>query len=304
MENKELGIIGLGKMGNNIALQLLRKRYNVVVYNRTQEKMQESVRAGAIPSKSIEELAGKLKSKKRVVWLMLPANVTVENAEELCKCLKEGDIVVDGSNSYYPESMQIYESLKKKGIKYMDAGCSGGPSGALTGMCIMVGGDKETFDYLLPLFEDCSVEDGVLYTGVAGSGHFVKMVHNAIEYGMMQSLAEGMELLKNGPFKNLELSEICNLWNNGSVIEGKLVMLAARALANDKELKDIAPYVEDTGEGRWSVLTAVNSGVPLNSIAFALFNRFKSRSEERYADKVLAALRNQFGEHKVKKIGE
>ena len=132
----------------------------------------------------------------------------------------------------------------------------------------------------------------------------MKMVHNAIEYGMMQSLAEGMELLKNGPFKNLELSDICSLWNNGSVIEGKLVMLAARALADDKELKDIAPYVEDTGEGRWSVLTAIDSDVPLNSIAFALFNRFKSRSDERYADKVLAALRNQFGQHRVKKIGE
>jgi len=291
-------------MGNNIALQLLGKGYRVVVYNRTQEKMQESVKAGALPSTSLGDLADKLTSKRRVVWLMLPADVTVENAEELGKCLREGDIVVDGSNSYYPESMRIYESLKKKGVHYLDAGCSGGPAGALTGMCIMAGGDREVFDYLLPLFKDCSVEDGVLYTGVAGTGHFVKMVHNAIEYGMMQSLAEGLELLKNGPFRGLELSDICDLWGHGSVIEGKLVTLAARALADDNELKDVAPYVEDTGEGRWSVLTAIDSDVPFTSIAFALFSRFKSRSEERYADRVLAALRNQFGQHKVKKIGD
>jgi 6-phosphogluconate dehydrogenase len=302
MEMKELGFIGLGKMGSNIVLQLLGKGYRVVVYNRTQEKMQDCVKAGAIPSKSIHEMVGKLSSKRKVVWVMLSAEATSANVEELCGHLSEGDIVVDGSNSYYKESIRISESLKNRKIQYVDAGCSGGPSGALHGMCIMAGGDKETFSYLKQLFADCTVPEGLLYTGPAGSGHFVKMVHNAIEYGMMQSLSEGLELLNGGPFKGLDISSICNLWDHGSVIEGKLVRLAALALNGDNELKGIAPYVEDTGEGRWSVITAMEHDIPAASISFALFNRFKSRSDTRYSDRVLAALRHQFGQHEVKKL--
>jgi len=298
--NKVLGFIGLGKMGNNIVLHLLEKGYRVVVYNRTQEKMAETVHAGAIPSKSMEDLVSKLDQKRRVVWMMLPEDVTSENVMELAHYLKRDDIVVDGSNSNYKESVQLYDALKKHGIRYLDAGCSGGPFGARHGLCIMVGGDREIFDYLAPLFEDASTEDGLHYTGQPGSGHYVKMVHNGIEYGMMQSIGEGLELLKNGPFKELDLAGICRLWDHGSVIEGKLIRLAGHGLEKDGNLKGIAPYVEDNGEGRWCVDTGVEFRIPVPSMSLALFERFKSRSEERFQDRAIAMMRSEFGGHSTK----
>jgi 6-phosphogluconate dehydrogenase len=298
--DKRLGFVGLGKMGNNIVLQLLEKGYKVVVYNRTQEKMAETVEAGAIPSRSMGDLVSKLPGERRVVWMMLPEDVTFENVLELAKSLHKGDIIIDGSNSNYKESKELYQALKKYGVKYLDAGCSGGPSGARNGMCIMVGGDREDFFYLRQLFEDTSVKDGLFFTGQAGSGHYVKMVHNGIEYGMMQSIGEGLELLKNGPFKGLDLSNICKLWDHGSVIEGKLIRLAGHGLEKDSSLKGIAPYVEDTGEGRWCVETGIEFRIPVPSMSLALFERFKSRSEEKFQDRTLAMMRNEFGGHVTK----
>lgn len=298
--DKVLGFVGLGKMGNNIVLHLLEKGYRVVVYNRTQEKMAETVEAGAIPSKSMEDLVSKLEQKRRVVWMMLPEDVTSENVMELAGYLKRDDIIVDGSNSNYKESIELYSALKKNGVRYLDAGCSGGPYGARHGLCIMVGGDKEVFNYLTQLFEDASTNDGLHYVGQAGSGHYVKMVHNGIEYGMMQSIGEGLELLKNGPFKGLDLASICKLWDHGSVIEGKLMRLAGRGLEKDNNLNGIAPYVEDTGEGRWCIDTGVEFRIPVPSMSLALFERFKSRSEERFQDRAIAMMRDEFGGHGTK----
>jgi 6-phosphogluconate dehydrogenase len=231
---------------------------------------------------------------------MLPEGVTSEKVMEVAKYLKEDDIVVDGSNSNYKESIELYSALGKNGVRYLDAGCSGGPSGARHGLCIMVGGDREVFGYLRELFEDASTSDGLHYTGQAGSGHYVKMVHNGIEYGMMQSIGEGLELLKNGPFKGLDLANICRLWDHGSVIEGKLIRLAGQGLGKDHDLGRVAPYVEDTGEGRWCIDTSVEFGIPVPSMSLALFERFKSRSEERFQDRVIAMMRTEFGGHGTK----
>lgn len=239
----------------------------------------------------------------RLVWLMLTSgDPTRQAVERLAGLLAGGDVVVDGSNSRYTESAKNHALLKGKGIRYLDAGCSGGPSGALKGMSLMVGGERADFEELSPLFRDLSVENGYGYIGPAGSGHFVKMVHNAIEYGMMQSLAEGLELVAEGPYREVALADLCNLWNNGSVIRGYLVELSERAFRGDPALARIAPYVEDNGEGRWSVEAAVEYGVPFGAIANALFERFASRSEYRFGHRVLAALRHEFGGHEVKTL--
>ena len=302
---KEIGLIGLGKMGKNIALNLLGNGYNVVVHNRSSAPMEEVAAKGAVKSSSIEDLVGKLKGRK-VVWVMLPAGeVTNSTIEKLSGLLSKGDIIIDGSNSNFKNSVKLHEMLKPKDILHLDAGCSGGPSGALHGMCIMVGGDREAFDYTRGLLEKVSVPNGCLYTGEAGSGHFVKMVHNAIEYGMMQSIAEGMELISDkGPYKGLDINAICSLWNNGSVIRSYLVELAGRAIKNnDRKLSMIAPYVEDTGEGRWAIQTAIDYSIPFTTITESLFERFRSRSGDHFSMRMLAALRHEFGGHDIKKDG-
>ncbi|MGI0100891.1 MAG: NAD(P)-binding domain-containing protein, partial [Candidatus Micrarchaeaceae archaeon] len=200
-------------------------------------------------------------------------------------------------------SISMHNMLKEKGIMHLDAGCSGGPYGARHGMCIMAGGDKEAYDYAKGMLADLSVPDGSLYCGEAGSGHFVKMVHNAIEYGMMQSIAEGMELISDkGPYKSLDINSICSLWNNGSVIRSYLVELAGRAIKNnDRKLSMVAPYVEDTGEGRWAIQTAIDYNIPFTTITESLFERFRSRSEDHFSMRMLAALRHEFGGHDIKK---
>jgi len=298
---KIVGIVGLGKMGKNIALNLLNKGYSVFAYNRSKEPLDYVVKSGAIAVSWLSDFKNMIK-QPRVIWLMLPAGeVTKEYATQLINLLDRGDIIIDGSNSFYKESRELYELAASKGINYIDAGCSGGPSGALNGMSIMIGGDKNAFEHTESLFKDLSVPGGYKYIGPGGSGHFVKMVHNAIEYGMMEAIAEGLELVKEGPYKDIEIDELCHIWNNGSVIRSYLIELAERALKKDPELSSIAPYVEDTGEGRWAVQTAIEYNVPFTAITHSLYERFSSRSEYMFGRRLLAALRQEFGGHEVKK---
>jgi len=281
----------------------MRNGYKIIVQNRSPGPVEEAVANGARKAESIPALVGMLKPK-RLVWLMLTAGEPTESAiRELSGLLSKGDIIIDGSNSQYRDSVRMHELLKEKGIYLVDAGCSGGPSGALNGLCIMAGGDPEAIKHVEPLLRELSIEKGYLYTGKIGSGHFVKMVHNAIEYGMMQSIAEGLELIEEGPYSGADLAAICDLWNNGSVIRGYLIELAARSFRKDQHLSEIEPYVDDMGEGRWSVQTAVDYAVPFTTISNSLFERFRSRSKRRFGNRVLAALRHEFGGHEVKKAG-
>ena len=297
----EIGFAGLGKMGKNIVLQMLDRKHKVVALNRSPGPLDEVVGKGAVRSSSLSEMVSKLSGRK-VVWLMYPAGEVTDMAiDELSTLLKNGDIVIDGANNKYTDTIRHYELLKSKGISLLDAGCSGGPSGARNGMCIMIGGDKGSYEYLRDLFTGLSVPEGCLYTGPSGSGHFVKMVHNAIEYGMMQSLAEGIDLVANGPYKgSLDLGEIAELWNHGSVIRSYLVELSARALKKNATLEGVEPYVEDNGEGRWSVNAAVEYAIPFSAISSSLFERFTSRSDKHFSHRLLAALRHEFGGHAIK----
>lgn len=297
---KTIGFMGLGKMGKNIVLNMIRNKYGVVAFNRSPAPLQEVAAAGAIAATSQEDVVKRLKGRK-VVWLMYPAGeVTEEAIKKLSTLLKKGDIVINGANDRYTEASKYEAILAPKGISILDAGCSGGPSGALNGMSIMAGGNKEAYDYVEQLFKDLSVKDGLLYCGPAGAGHFVKMVHNAVEYGMMQSIAEGFDLMANGPYKKMDLQKIAELWNHGSVVRGYLIELTSRALKKDGRLTNIAPYVEDNGEGRWSVNAAVEHAIPFAAISSSLFERFSSRSEEQFGRRLLAALRHEFGGHAVK----
>ena len=299
--DKKIGLIGLGKMGHNLGLQMMKKGYTVVALNRSRGPVEEIARAGALPADSVEDLVGKL-GKERVVWLMLPAGeVTDFTVESLSKLLDKGDTIIDGSNNYFKEDIRHRAMLEKRGISLIDAGCSGGPSGALNGMCIMAGGEKKEVERLRSLFTDLSVREGFCYTGGTGSGHFVKMVHNAIEYGMMQSIAEGVELMGKGPYGNLDLAEILKLWNHGSVIESRLVELSEKAMRKNPNLDNILPQVEDNGEGKWAAALALEHGVPFGSITNALFNRFSSRDGRQFGRRFLAALRHEFGGHEIKK---
>jgi 6-phosphogluconate dehydrogenase len=303
-KSKEIGLIGLGKMGKGLAQNMMRNGYKIIVQNRSRGPVEELSAKGAGKADTVKELVGMLKPKK-IVWVMLTAGEPTENAiRELSGLLSADDIVIDGSNSNYKDSAEMYEVMRSKGIKLIDAGCSGGPSGALNGMSTMVGGDADAVKEVEQLFRDVSVPNGYLFCGAAGAGHFVKMVHNAIEYGMMQSIAEGLELIENGPYRELDMPAICDLWDNGSVIRGYLIELASRALKKDRHLDGIMPYVPDTGEGRWSVEAAIEHDVPFSVITQSLFERFSSRSEKRFGNRMLSALRHEFGGHDVKTLGQ
>ncbi len=303
MVEKIIGIFGLGKMGGNIARQLIGKGYTVVVYNRSKGPVDELVKEGASGADSVADLVSKLgNSNERIVWLMLPAGDATDDAiMHLAEVLDKGDTIIDGSNSYFKEDIKHKQVLNAKGILLLDAGCSGGPYGALNGMSIMVGGDKTAFAKLERLFRDLSVNDGYSYIGGTGSGHFTKMVHNAIEYGMMESIAEGLELVKRGPYKDIDIASLLKTWSNGSVISSKLIELSEHAVRNNSDMSGIMPYVDDTGEGRWSSMLALEYGVPFGSISNALFNRFSSRDDMQYGRRFLAALRHEFGGHGVTK---
>lgn len=297
-----LAIIGLGRMGMNMARRLIRGGHDVVVYNRTLGKVDDMVKEGAIAAYSLEELADKL-SGPRVAWIMLPAGQAVDDAiDKLKEVLSPGDIVIDGGNTYYKDDLRRAGLLAEKGLKFMDAGVSGGIWGLEIGYCLMVGGEKETYQFLEPVLKTLAPKDGCLYCGPTGAGHFVKMVHNGIEYGMMQAYAEGFEILEASPYaESLNYEEVSHLWNQGSVVRSWLLELAEAAFARDGKLTDIVGYVEDSGEGRWTVQQAVETGISAPVITLSLMRRFSSRNDNAFSDRVLAALRREFGGHEVVK---
>jgi 6-phosphogluconate dehydrogenase len=298
----ELALIGLGKMGMNMAKRLLRGGHRIVAYNRTPEKTREIMKEGAIGAFSIDDLVSKL-SPPRVVWLMLPAGDTVdEYADTLSSRLTKGDIVIDGGNTFYKDDIRRAEKLRNKGIRFLDAGVSGGIWGLAEGYCLMVGGSFDVFKKIEPLFVTLAPPEGYMYCGQTGAGHYVKMVHNGIEYAMMQAYAEGFELMNASAYgKDLDFSSLSHLWNRGSVIRSWLLELLESAFSKDRRLSGIRGYVDDSGEGRWTVKEAIDLDVPAEVITQSLFKRFRSRQEESFGDKILAALRNEFGGHKVLK---
>jgi 6-phosphogluconate dehydrogenase len=299
----ELVIIGLGRMGANIARRLYKGGHKVFAYNRTQEKTREIEKEGITGIYSIEDILEILASP-RVVWVMLPAGKpTEEMLGKLTSLLSPGDIIIDGANSNYKDTVRMSKVLKEKGFQFVDVGTSGGIWGLTQGYSLMIGGDRETVEYLRPVFETLapSPDTGWGYVGPNGAGHFVKMVHNGIEYGMMEALAEGFEILKNKKEFDLDLAQISQIWRFGSVIRSWLLDLTAMALEEDQELKDIEDYVPDSGEGRWTVMESIELGVPAPAIAISLMNRFYSQQEESFSAKILAAMRNKFGGHEVKK---
>jgi len=295
----KIGFIGLGKMGYNMVQRLLLDKHEVVVFNRDRTKIDEITKKGAVPAYSLEDLVNKLPEKK-VVWLMVPSGKPVdENIDALTDLLKENDIIIDGGNSYWKETQLRSEKLAKSGIHYLDCGTSGGVWGLQNGYCLMFGGDKNSADHVEPIFKTLAPENGYVYCGQSGTGHLVKMVHNGIEYGMMQAYAEGFEILEKAPYK-LDLTKIAEAWQYGSVVRSWLLELAVNAFKEDPKLEKLKDYVQDSGEGRWTVQTAMDFDVPAHVITASLYTRFQSRQDESFAMKVLAALRNQFGGHAVK----
>ena len=296
----DVAMVGLGRMGANMARRLLRGGHRVVVHNRTFEKAQELAGEGAEPVRELADVPAAL-TAPRVIWLMLPYGETTRAAiEELVPLLEPGDILVDGGNSPFQLDIERGVALAERGIRYLDAGTSGGVWGLEVGYCLMVGGERSAYDHIEPLLKTLAPPGhGYDYMGGHGSGHFVKMVHNGIEYGMMQAYAEGFELLEATEW-DLDMAKIADLWNQGSVVRSWLLELAADAFRKDPGLENITGYVEDTGEGRWTVEQAIQHSVPMPVIAASLFTRFRSRQQDTFGGKVLAALRNEFGGHAVK----
>jgi 6-phosphogluconate dehydrogenase len=296
----KLAMIGLGRMGMNMAKRLLKGGHEVVAYNRSSEKTDQLVKDGAIGAYSLSEVVEKL-SGPRIVWIMLPAGQAVDDhIQELEDFLSPGDIVVDGGNTYYKDDIRRSKYLEDKNIWYMDVGVSGGIWGLRIGYCLMIGGDKKTYQLLEPIFKTLAPEEGYLYCGPTGAGHFVKMVHNGIEYGMMQAYGEGFEILEASDYAtSFKYADIAHLWNQGSVVRSWLLELAEDAFRKDEKLSDIKGYVEDSGEGRWTIQQALETGVPAQVITLSLLRRFRSRQDNPFSDRVLAALRREFGGHAV-----
>jgi 6-phosphogluconate dehydrogenase len=295
----QLGMIGLGRMGGNMVRRLLQGGHQVVAYDRSPQPVQELEKLGATATYSLKELVEKL-TPPRSAWVMVPAGKpTAEMVTALAALLMAGDTIIEGGNSHYQEDAARAAELKQKNIHYLDAGTSGGIWGLKVGYCLMVGGEREVFERHEPLFRTLAPENGYGYMGGHGAGHYVKMIHNGIEYGMMQAYAEGFELLYKSDFK-LDLPVIAQLWMQGSVVRSWLLELAVSALEKDPQLAQIEGYVEDSGEGRWTILDALEKDVPAPVITQSLFTRFRSRQEESFGEKLLAALRNEFGGHAVK----
>jgi 6-phosphogluconate dehydrogenase len=296
----QIGIIGLGKMGFNLALNLKRNKYDVVAQDVNTEFVTKIGNEGIEMAFSVEELCQKL-TNRRVIWLMVPAGEIADSViTALIPHLSKNDIIIDGGNSNYHNSKRNYTKLKEHGIDFLDCGTSGGTSGALNGACTMVGGDPEVFDYVAQVFKDISVENGSLYTGAAGSGHFTKMVHNGIEYGMMQSIAEGFEVFEHSEF-DIDFHKTAKLFNHGSVVRSWLMELTENAFSKDAKLDGIKGIMHSSGEGKWTLETALDLGVPTPVIALSIMMRYRSQMNDTFSGKVVAALRNEFGGHAVEK---
>jgi 6-phosphogluconate dehydrogenase len=295
----KIGMIGLGKMGANMTERLLKGGHEVVAYDLSADALKRAAERGAETATTLEELAGKLTAPK-AVWVMLPAGkITDSTVETLAGLLSKGDVIVDGGNSNYKEWIALSKKIEKSGVGLVDAGTSGGVWGLTEGYCLMVGGSKESVAVVEPAFLTLAPEGGYSHVGPVGAGHFVKMVHNGIEYGLMQAYAEGFEIMSTADEFDLDLHEIASIWRYGSVVRSWLLDLAERALRPDADFKDIAPVAVDSGEGRWTALEAINRGVPAPVIATSLFTRFASQDKDSFQLKMVAALRNQFGGHAV-----
>jgi len=297
----KIGMIGLGKMGANMTERLLKGGHEVVAYDLSVDALKAAASKGAATASTLAELTGKLDSPK-AVWVMLPAGkVTDSTVEELAGMFSPGDVIVDGGNSNYKEWIALSEKIASSGVGLVDAGTSGGVWGLTEGYCLMVGGAKESVAVVEPALLTLAPEGGYAHVGPVGAGHFVKMVHNGIEYGLMQAYAEGFEIVKKSlAFPGMDLYAIAEAWRSGTVIRSWLLDLIAEGLKKDAELEGVQPYVEDTGEGRWTLDAAIEESVPAPVIAEALFARFQSRGEATYADKLLAMMRNEFGGHAIK----
>ena len=295
-----IGFIGLGKMGFNLVENLVRHGHTVVGYDINEELVNAVRETGAQGVTSLQDLYNAL-PEKRVLWLMIPAGSLIDKViEQLLVVLQAGDVVIDVGNSHYQDSIRRHDYLKEKGIGFLDCGTSGGTSGALNGACTMVGGDADVIEPLHGVFTDISVENGYLYTGPGGSGHVTKMVHNGIEYGMMQSIAEGFEVLSKSPFP-FDFEAVARMWSNGSVIRGWLMELTENAFKKDAKLDEIKGRMFSSGEGKWTLETALDLGVPTPVIALSLIMRYRSLQDDTFTGKVVAALRNEFGGHAVAK---
>jgi len=295
----DLGFVGLGRMGANMVRRLLLDKHRIVAYNRTAEKTREIMAEGAEGAFSLQELVGKLE-RPRAVWVMVPSGDATESMiDELLKVLEPGDTIVDGGNSNFHDTVRRHDKVASAGLDFIDAGTSGGIWGLKIGYCLMVGGEPEPVKRLEPIFRSLAPADGYLHAGGPGAGHYVKMVHNGIEYGLMQAYAEGFEILHASEYK-LDVAAISDLWMHGSVVRSWLLELAASAFSQDPELAHLKGWVADSGEGRWTVQEAIDRDVPAPVITLSLLNRFRSRQEDSYQAEVLAALRNEFGGHAVK----
>ena len=295
----QLGFVGLGKMGLNMVTRLARGGHQIVAFDRSPAAVAQAAAAGAAGVASLAELVAAL-SPPRAVWVMVPSGPATESTVlDLGTLLSVGDVVIDGGNSNFHDDVRRAKTLWEKRIQYVDAGTSGGIWGLTEGYCLMVGGDADTCRRLEPIFLTLAPEQGYLRVGEHGAGHYVKMVHNGIEYGLMQAYAEGFELMHASDYR-LDVGAIASLWMHGSVVRSWLLDLAARALDANRDLSGIEAYVEDSGEGRWTLREGIDRAVPMPVLTAALFTRFRSREHEPFGDRLLAALRNQFGGHAVK----
>ncbi|QUL52524.1 decarboxylating 6-phosphogluconate dehydrogenase [Paenibacillus tritici] len=293
----KVGLIGLGKMGFNLGQNLLEHAHEVVAYDVNAAAVQELAERGASGAASLKELTGKLDSP-RVLWIMVPHTFVDSVIAELTPLLSKGDIIIEAGNSHYKESIRRHDELGAHGIHFLDAGTSGGMEGARNGACYMVGGDEEAWAVVEPLFRDTAVENGYLYAGKSGSGHFLKMVHNGIEYGMMAAIGEGFEVLEKSGY-DFDFEQVAHVWNNGSVVRSWLMELIERAFSKDAKLEEIKGIMHSSGEGRWTLETAFDLQAATPVIAMALLMRYRSLETDTFTGKVVAALRNEFGGHAV-----
>jgi len=293
-----IGLIGLGKMGYNLGLNMIQSGHTVTAWDVNADAVSRFAASGGAPAQTVETLVESL-SSPRVVWLMVPQGLIVDELiEKILPMLEQGDVIIEAGNSHYKDSMRRASTLQSQGLYYLDVGTSGGMDGALHGACYMIGGERQAFDIVEPVFRDTAVPGGYLYTGPSGSGHYAKMVHNGIEYGMMAAIGEGFEVLERGPF-DFDHERIANLWSNGSVVRGWLMELTANAFARDAKLEDIRGVMHSSGEGKWTVEEALNLNVAAPIISMSLMMRYRSQVDDSFTGKVVAALRNQFGGHAV-----